>query len=214
MATQEWIKELTRIVPQWRVQAVSISQIKQAMKSAGIKDDMQFAEYREWQLNHPNVFVVNPAKVTTVTLANLLSNPARLKQTWALLNAEQQAAITQQLKAAESPAPAAPAASAPPAAPAVAAAVKVTAQTRPYRMKVNGVPKSYQLVNKVWHEVTIGADQTLQVGTAVKPYMIASLNALKSKVDAQRATGNLTDSKINVKSAILEGMQAWLDQSR
>jgi hypothetical protein len=213
MATQEWIKELTRLVPQWRDQPVSVSQIKQAMQSAGVKNDMQFPEYREWQLNHPNVFVVNPAKVTTATLANLLSNPVRLKQTWALLNAAQQAEITKQLKAVESPQPVSPGTAAP-ATPAASVPVKVTAQTRPYRLKIDNTVKSYQLVNKVWHEVTIGTDQTLQVGAAVKPYMIATLNALKKKVDAQRAAGNLTDSRISVKSAILESMHALLRESR
>jgi hypothetical protein len=213
MATQEWIKELTRTNPNWGSQPVSTVQIGAAMKAAGVNRDAMVSELNSWREDNPHVFVVNPSRVTLATLATMIDNPARIKQTWALLNAAQQAELTKQLKAAESPQPVSVGTAAA-ATPAASVPVKVTAQTRPYRLKIDNTVKSYQLVSNVWHEVTIGTDQTLQVGAAVKPYMIATLNALKKKVDAQRAAGNLTDSRISVKSAILESMHALLRESR
>lgn len=90
----------------------------------------------------------------------------------------------------------------------------VSLQNRPYRMKIGDKINSYQLIRGEWHQVEITPERTLKDLGVVKPYMISSLTTLKKKVDTQRASGNLTDWKINVATPILESMKPILKKFR
>lgn len=66
---------------------------------------------------------------------------------------------------------------------------------RPYRIKIGDKVGSYQVLDNKWREVRYNAQNQLEIVRDAPPYLIANLNVLKKKIDAQRATGNLTDSR-------------------
>ena len=82
-----------------------------------------------------------------------------------------------------------------PAADTASAAAPAQPMARPYRFRVGDKISSYQIVNNKWKIVDVDSSGRLAVVGDVPIYMVSSLNALKKKVDAQRATGNLTDSR-------------------
>lgn len=73
---------------------------------------------------------------------------------------------------------------------------------RPYRFRVGDKISSYQIVDNKWKVVDVDKSGRLQVVSDVPMYMISSLNALKTKVDAKRAKGDLTDSVRSTKTSV------------
>ena len=112
--------------------------------------------------------------VTLERLAQLLNDPEQVKKLWASASDEEKAAMKDKIQNATK--------------------VVTGASARPYRFDIGGKPGYYQIVDKKWKKVNLGADRTWQVVGEAPPYTWNNLNAIKKKVDAQRAAGNLTDS--------------------
>lgn len=69
---------------------------------------------------------------------------------------------------------------------------------RPYRLKIGDQVQSFQIVDGKWKQIDSDHWVRTRQAQAVRDaptYLLATLNATKKKVDAQRAAGNLTDSR-------------------
>jgi hypothetical protein len=114
--------------------------------------------------------------VTLERLAQLLNDPEGVKKLWASATPEEQDAIKKVLTSAP---------------------VQPMTQSRPYRFDIAGKPGYYQVIDNKWKKLTFSQDRKWVVTGDAPPYILNNLNAIKKKVDAQRASGNLTDSKLS-----------------
>lgn len=83
-------------------------------------------------------------------------------------------------------------------APVVSGAAITAAVARPYRLKIGDQVQSFQVVDGKWKQIDSDHWVKTRQAKAVRDapmYLVATLNATKKKVDAQRAAGNLTDSR-------------------
>ena len=79
-----------------------------------------------------------------------------------------------------------------------AAATQPAAIARPYRLKIGNQVQSFQVVDGKWKQIDSDhwvKTRQAQVVRDAPTYLLSTLNATKKKVDAQRAAGNLTDSR-------------------
>ena len=71
-----------------------------------------------------------------------------------------------------------------------------TITSRPYKFTIGGKPGYYQVIDNKWKKLTFSPDRKWVVAGEAPPYILNNLNAIKKKVDAQRASGNLTDGRL------------------
>jgi hypothetical protein len=191
----------------------TIQDLKQALADAGITPEIQ-SSFRKLQPTAPAMSGGKPRYEPTFTQPRDVGKPASADSTTSVPAAAASAAVAPAPAAVASKAPSADILSKIPAdklaqlqkaskedlqTAAAQMGIKIGASTpnlaRPYRFKINDKIKSYQIVDNKWKQVEYDTRNQLKVVKDVPPYLVGTLTALKKKVDAQRAAGNLTDSQ-------------------
>jgi hypothetical protein len=171
------------------------TEIVRIMQRGGMSKDNIATTLQTWMDEQPDSEAEAPSaeKTTLEKLISHISTPNEVRAMWNQLSAAEKAKVESEIR------PHLAATSAP-----------TTAPTRPYRYRSN----SYQKINNTWQQVELLQDRTIKVIKPAPRYYVNDLNVLKKKVDAQRASGNLTDWKVNVGKPIIESMTPFLRPRR